>query len=85
MFGRKGREEATTVIPFPEGTQEQFDLFERRVKAVIYRSSLEFQNKPLMGTPYAIVWVPDGHWTNVLIVDAGQALCKSDDEIWVAD
>lgn len=90
MFERKSREDAATVIPFPEGTQAQFDIFADAVCALVDGAHVEFQAKPILGRPYAVIWLRDeveseNLLTYTLIVDAGQAFCKDGDEIWVAD
>lgn len=85
MFGRRSRDEAATVIPFPTATQDMFEGFADDVSALIDGAVVLLQSSPIMGRPYAIIHVPGDFEGYRLIVDEGQALCKNGDEIWVAD
>lgn len=80
----QGEPEALTVIPFPEASQEQFEVFADAVCKLVDGAVVAYQDKPLMGTPYAIINVPDGVHTYVLCVGVGQALNKNGDRLWVA-
>lgn len=82
MFERKGREEATAVAEFRAATQEGFEAFADEITEIaVVHVSVEFQDKPVLGMPYALVWVAGSRLP--LIVDEGQALCTAHGEFWV--
>lgn len=89
MFdSHQGEPEALTVIPFPEASQEQFEVFADTVCKLVDGALVTYQDKPIMGTPYAIINVPEerefGMYTYTLCVGVGQALNKNGDRLWVA-
>ena len=49
MFGKRSKEEAATVIPFPVATQEQFEVFADTVSALVDDCVVSYQDRPFVG------------------------------------